>query len=85
VATQATQATLAGDMAMVSYLCGERGVSANYVPGDEIIFATLNSHEHTPLLVAMTKGDEDMALYLLSLPLPPGKTCWDDDLSDSGR
>lgn len=60
-------AVAAENLAVVRYLCEEKGVPVNHVPLDEFAW-TPNAQKVTPLAEALLAGGEEMALYLLSLP-----------------
>ena len=63
----ATRAAIAGNMAMVRYLCEEEGVPVNFVPPEEIEGSYPEFGDVTPLMMALQNDHEDIALYLLSL------------------
>lgn len=58
-----------GNFAAVKYSCEERGVPVNFVSPDEAsLSVSENERIQTPLMAALHKGQEEMVLYLLSLP-----------------
>lgn len=63
----AVQAALNGRREMVKYLCGTRNVPVDAVPP---LAAALDpkSDATTPLVLALKDQDEDLVVYLLSLP-----------------
>jgi len=68
----ATQAALNGEREMVKHLCRVRSVPVNVVPAVHAAAAAVDPFFSfdvpTPLVSALKDQDEDLAVYLLSLP-----------------